>query len=265
MKILITGNRGFIGAHAERFWRKAGHDVWTYDWDDNLLPRIEGLDWVFHFGAISSTTETDVAKIMRQNYDFSVWLYNECKQYDVDMQWSSSASIYGRGTEFAESSPVDPRSPYAWSKFLFEHYTKQNPSPRICQGFRYFNVHGEGHLDGETFKGNQASPHHQFSLQAVTSGTIRVFEGSENMRRDFVPVRDIIDYQFQFIDRGIQESGIWNLGTGQATSFLDVAVKYAEEYGAIIQTVPMPDNLKSSYQYYTCADLTKLYNTLEIH
>lgn len=264
MKILITGNRGFIGGHAERLWRRLGHDVWTYEWEERTLPRIDGLDWVFHFGAISSTTERDVAKVMRQNYDFSVWLYEECRKHDVDMHWSSSASVYGSGTEFKESSPVDPRSPYSWSKYLFEHYTEQNPTHRICQGFRYFNVHGNGHTDGETHKGSQASPHHQFALQAATSGVIRVFEGSENMRRDFVPVRDVVNVQFQFIDRQIEENGIWNIGTGTATSFLDVAKKYAEQYSALIQEIPMPENLKASYQYYTCADLTKLQKTLNV-
>ncbi len=76
MKILITGNRGFIGSHAQREFIKLGHEVTTYEWDPNQLPRIEGQDWVLHFGAISSTTETDVAKVMRQNVDFSIWLYN---------------------------------------------------------------------------------------------------------------------------------------------------------------------------------------------
>jgi ADP-L-glycero-D-manno-heptose 6-epimerase len=261
LKILITGNRGFIGSHAERFWRKLeGHEIVTYEWNEQLLPRVEGLDWVLHFGAISSTTERDVAKVMRQNYDFSVWLYEECRKYDVDMQWSSSASIYGAGTDFSETAPVDPRSPYSWSKYLFEHYTEKNPTHRRCHGFRYFNVHGEN----EQHKGSQASPHYQFALQAQVNGVIRVFEGSEHMQRDFVPVDLVIGTQFQFIHQDIEENGVWNIGTGVATSFMDVAEKYAHQYGAIIEQIPMPDNLKSSYQYYTCADLTKLKNTLDL-
>lgn len=262
MKILITGNKGFIGGHAVRVFREAGHDVWTYEWEEQTLPRVDGLDWVLHFGAISSTTERDVDRVMRQNYEFSVWLYEECRKHDVDLQWSSSASVYGNGTEFKESSPVDPRSPYSWSKYLFERYTEKNPTHRICQGFRYFNVHGEGHNDGESHKLGQSSPHHQFSLQAAAQGVIRVFEGSENMRRDFVPVRRVVEVHKMFIDGQIDESGIWNIGTGKATSFMDVAKKYANQYGAIIQEIAMPENLKSSYQYYTCADLTKLQITL---
>lgn len=264
MKILITGNRGFIGSHAERFWRKLGtdnyrHDIVTYEWQQDQLPRIQGLDWVFHFGAISSTTETDVAKVMRQNYDFSVWLYEQCRQYEVDMQWSSSASVYGLGTEHKETSPVDPRSPYAWSKYLFEHYVEQNPTHRRCQGFRYFNVHG----DHEAHKGSQASPYHQFSLQAQTTGVIRVFEGSDRFLRDFVPVETVIDTQFQFVHRGITANGVWNIGTGTVKSFQEVAQEIAEQYSAEIETVPFPKHLEYSYQKYTCADLTKLHSTLQ--
>lgn len=256
MRILITGNRGFIGSHAEREFRKLGHEIITYEWDPDRLPRIEGLDWVLHFGAISSTTETDVAKVMRQNLDFCIWLYNECSKYDVNLQWSSSASVYGLGDDFRESAPIDPRSPYAWSKYLFEHHVERNPTRIVCQGFRYFNVFGEN----ETHKGSQASPYHQFTLQAQTSGIIKVFVGSENFHRDFIPVEQVINTHIRFLD--IQESGIWNVGTGTTKSFMDVALEIAEKYRAGISTIPFPQHLEYSYQKYTCADLTKLQQTL---
>ena len=259
MKILITGSRGFIGSHAVSFWHKlGGHEIYTYEWDERTLPRIEGLDWVFHFGAISSTTERDVAKVMRQNYDFSVWLYEECRKHDVNIQWSSSASVYGLGRDFRESAPVDPRSPYAWSKFLFEHYVKKNPTHVRYQGFRYFNVHGAN----ETHKGSQASPYHQFALQAQTTGIIRVFEGSENFHRDFIPVEHVLGVQFQFINQDINESGIWNVGTGTVRSFKQVAQDIANQYGALIEEIPFPEHLSYSYQRYTCSDLTKLQQTI---
>lgn len=258
MKILITGNRGFIGSHAERFWRKTEHEIITYEWEENKLPRIEGLDWVFHFGAISSTTERNVEKVMRQNLDFSIWLYHECERHNVNLQWSSSASVYGLGNDFTESAPVDPRSPYSWSKYLFEHYIKKNPTHIRCQGFRYFNVYGEN----ETHKGSQASPYHQFTLQAQLTGVIKVFEGSETFFRDFVPVERVIDVQTAFVWRDIAESGIWNIGTGTTKSFMDVAQGIAQQYGALIERIPFPEHLAYSYQKYTCADLTKLQQTL---
>lgn len=234
------------------------HEIYTYEWDERTLPRIEGLDWVFHFGAISSTTERDVAKVMRQNVDFSIWLYEECIKHDVNLQWSSSASVYGLGTDFRESAPVDPRSPYSWSKYLFEHHVKKNPSHVRCQGFRYFNVYGAN----EAHKGSQASPYYQFDLQAQTTGIIRVFEGSENFRRDFVSVDRVLDVQFEFIYKDIEESGIWNIGTGKTRSFLEIAQEKANQYGALIERIPFPKHLEYSYQTYTCADLTKLQRTL---
>lgn len=261
MKILITGSRGFIGSHAVSFWHKiGGHDVYTYEWEERTLPRIEGLDWVFHFGAISSTTERDVARVMRQNYDFSVWLYEECRKYNVNLQWSSSASVYGLGSVFTESAPVDPRSPYAWSKFLFEHYVQHHPIHVRCQGFRYFNVYGAN----ETHKGSQASPYHQFSIQAQSTGIIKVFEGSENFRRDFVPVDHVLAVQYQFVKQDVDENGVWNVGTGTTRSFMDIAREKANQYGALIEQIPFPEHLAYSYQKYTCADLTKLNHTLNV-
>lgn len=258
MKVLITGNRGFIGSHAQRTFIKSGHEVVTYEWDPDYLPRIEGLDWVIHFGAISSTTEQDVAKVMQQNVDFSIWLYNECSRYNVNLQWSSSASVYGLGNDFTESAPVDPRSPYAWSKYLFEHYVSKNSKKIICQGFRYFNVHGEN----ERHKGSQASPYYQFALQAQTTGIIKIFEGSEKFKRDFIPVEQVIDTHLKFLE--VDESGIWNVGTGTTKSFMDVALDIAEKHKASIATIPFPKHLEYSYQKYTCADLTKLHNTLNV-
>ncbi len=259
MKILITGSRGFIGSHAVSYWYKMNaHDIYTYEWDERTLPRIDGLDWVFHFGAISSTTERNISKIMRQNYDFSIWLYEECRKYDVNLQWSSSASVYGLGTDFSESAPVDPRSPYAWSKYLFEKYCEDNPTHVRCQGFRYFNVYG----NNEQHKGTQASPYYQFAVQAQSTGIIKVFEGSERFHRDFVPVERVLDVQFEFINRDIKENGVWNIGTGKTQSFMDVAEEKANQYGALIERVPFPKHLEYSYQTYTCADLTKLQQTL---
>ena len=259
MKILITGSRGFIGSHAVNFWQKLKtHEVYTYEWDERSLPRIEGLDWVFHFGAISATTERDVDKVMRQNYDFSVWLHEECVKHNVNLQWSSSASIYGLGRDFRESANPDPRSPYSWSKYLFERYLEKHPSHIRTQGFRYFNVYGAN----EAHKGTQASPYHQFSIQAQSVGKIKVFEGSDQMMRDFVPVERVLDLQFQFVWQNIKDSGVWNIGTGEPKSFMEVAKIYASRYNVPIETIPMPENLKASYQYYTCADLTKLKDTL---
>ena len=248
MKILLTGHKGFIGGHMLRALEEHGHYVSVYEWGE-ILPSIMEQDWVIHMGAISSTTERDLDKIMQQNVDFTKQIFDTCKTYGVNLQYSSSASLYGLGTNFSETAPLDPRTPYAWSKYLCEYYHKQHQGGNIVQGFRYFNVYGP---EGEEHKGNQASPYAQFKRQAEETGRIKVFEGSENYRRDFIHVSKVVDTHLKFLYN--TNSGIWNIGTGKTISFMDVA----KSFNVPIEIIPMPDVLKDSYQKYTCADVTKL-------
>jgi ADP-L-glycero-D-manno-heptose 6-epimerase len=254
MKILLTGHRGFIGQHMLRALEQRGHQVDTYEWNTGNLPSIMEQDWVIHIGGISSTTERDIDKVLTQNYDFSRQIFNACKTYGVNLQYASSASIYGLGTDFVETAQPDPRTPYAWSKYLFERYHKRHQGGNTVQGFRYFNVYGP---EGEEHKGSQASPYMQFKQQARDLGYIKLFEGSENYRRDFIHVSKVVETHIKFLE--IPESGVWNLGTGRATSFRQVA----ETFNTKITEIPMPDVLKSSYQAYTCADVVFLQQTLE--
>ena len=90
-----------------------------------------------------------------------------------------------------------------------------------------------------------------------------MFEGSEDFRRDFVPVDHVLGIQFQFINLDIKENGVWNVGTGTTRSFMDVAKERADQYGALIERIPFPKHLEYSYQTHTCADLTKLQQTLD--
>ena len=250
MKILLTGYKGFIGSHILTALETQGHDVSVYEWGESL-PSVMEQDWVIHTGAISSTTERDLDKIMRQNVDFTRQLFDACKTYGVNMQYSSSASLYGMGTDFSETAPLDPRTPYAWSKYLCEYYHRQHQGGNTVQGFRYFNVYGP---EGEEHKGKQASPYAQFKRQAEETGQITVFEGSDQFLRDFVPVSQVVEAHLKFLN--VKESGVWNVGTGQPKSFMSVA----EEFGVPITTIPMPAILRDSYQKYTCADMTR-YNT----
>lgn len=256
MRILLTGHKGFIGSNMLKMLD--GHEVNTFEWGESL-PNVEGHDWVIHIGANSSTMFRHVELIMLQNYDFSIWLLSECYKHKVNFQYSSSASVYGMNTEFSETSRVDPRSPYAWTKYLFEHYVetnylKQNPTIKI-QGFRYFNVYGPG----EDHKEDQASPYHKFRKQYRETGKIKVFKNSDRYLRDFVPVEEVCKTHIDFFN--VQESGIWNVGTGKPKSFLDVALSIAPLEA--IEFIDMPEILKSSYQEYTCADMTKTHNSLK--
>lgn len=252
MKIMITGYKGFIGQNmAEALYKE--HELTLFEWGDEL-PSFKGLDWCIHLGAISSTTETNVDKIISQNYDFSRLIVNTCHEHNVNLQYASSASIYGLTNVFTEDVPADPRSPYAWSKYLFDRYVegmRSKWSIRV-QGFRYFNVYGPY----EDHKGDQASPYYKFEKQAKETGVIKVFEGSEDYRRDFVPVERVVEVHKKFFD--VEESGIWNLGTGKSLSFNEVAVSIAKKYDARIEYIPMPENIAKQYQRFTEADIRKL-------
>ena len=260
MKILITGYKGFIGQNMVNALRSK-HELIYFEWGEQT-PVIKGLDWVIHLGAISSTTENNIEKIMKQNYDFSVWLLNECLSQNVNLQYSSSASVYGPTDTFKEDSPLNPQSPYSWSKYLFDRYmSNQQDSNRLkniyVQGFRYFNVYGPH----EDHKGDQASPYFKFEQQAKNTGVIKIFENSENYRRDFVHVDTVVDVHSKFLN--VKESGIWNIGTGKPKSFKDVAEEIAAKYSAKIEYIKMPDIIAKQYQKYTCADMTKTYTSLK--
>lgn len=257
MKILLTGHKGFIGSNMLNYLKD--HEVTTFEWG-NDLPDVEGHDWVIHMGANSSTTERNIEKIMHQNLDFSIWLLNKCIKYGIDFQYSSSASIYGmRRINFTEDAPVDPRNPYAWTKYLFERHVS-NLQPKDCksiriQGFRYFNVYGQN----EDHKLDQASPHHKFTKQYRETGKIKLFENSDRYLRDFVPVEQVCQTHLDFFS--VRESGVWNVGTGKPQSFLEVALSIAPP--SAIEYIPMPNNLRDSYQEYTCADMKKTNNSLQ--
>lgn len=257
MRVLVTGYKGFIGQNLVQYiYDNTDWEVDVYEWGDSNMPSIMEQDWVIHLGAISSTTERNLDKVMRQNVDFTRQIFNACKTYGVNLQYSSSASLYGMGRDFREEVMPDPRTPYAWSKYLCEYYHKQHQGGNIVQGFRYFNVYG----NHEEHKGGQGSPVSQFSRQAE-DGKIKLFHNSDNYLRDFIAVEDICRVHVEYIKR-VKESGVWNIGTGKATSFQYVADLISRKYNVPIEYIDMPEILKSSYQTYTCADLTKLEDSI---
>ena len=250
MKILVTGYKGFIGQNMVNAL-KDEHELSLYEWGESVLD-LNNVQWVVHLGAISSTTETDVEKVLTQNLDFSIFLHKHCAEHGINFQYSSSASVYGLGSVFSEDALPDPRNAYAWSKYLFERYVIHNPSPSLVQGFRYFNVYGPH----EDHKGKQASPFYQFAEQAKSMGKIQLFENSENHLRDFVHVDHIVNTHKKFFNVG--ESGLWNVGTGNTMSFLDVAEHTQSLYGGELEFIPMPTQLLGKYQSYTKSDNTKI-------
>ena len=259
MKILITGYQGFIGSNVASYLKAKGHDVEGFPWELHRYPDVQRYDRIIHLGAISSTTERDVEKIMQHNYEYTMKLIEICDMMGTSLQYASSASVYGEQTHFREDLELDPRSPYAWTKYLIDRFITQHLDDfRITiQGFRYFNVYGHG----EEHKGDMMSPVSKFTKQAKDTGVIKVFENSDKFKRDFISVEDVAVMHEKMLD--VDKSGIWNIGTGVPTSFLQVAQVIANKYGAKIEEIPMPDNIKAQYQKYTCADTDKLKETIE--
>ena len=261
MKILVTGHKGFIGSNIALYLQSQGHEVEGWEWIPGVIPSTEDYDWCIHTGAISSTTYDDVDQILEQNFEFSVRLAQVCENFGTNLQYASSASVYGPTTHFTEDGKLLPQSPYAWSKYLFDRFLGQfqDEFEITIQGFRYFNVYG---ANGESHKGNMASPYTKFTKQATEDGVIRLFENSDNYKRDFVCVEDLCKLHEKMFN--VNQSGIFNAGTGTATSFETVAQAIAKKHNAVIEYIPMPDGLKGQYQEYTCANLDKLNSIVDM-
>lgn len=255
MRVLLTGHKGFIGQNLFEVLDFM-YEVSTFEWGDDY-PDIREFDAVIHVGAISSTTEKDVDKVMRQNFDFTMKLYRDCVANNVRLQFSSSASVYGNSKTFKETDVAQPVSPYAWSKYLCERYMNKNK----VQILRYFNVYSSKG-DTEKHKGDQASPYYRFRKQAELTGEIKIFENSDRALRDFIHVDEVIEYHIRFLESN--HFGIFNVGTGKCKSFKDVAIEVSKKHGGDIVTIPMPENIKSQYQWFTQADMSKTRKTLGI-
>lgn len=259
MKIFVTGHKGFIG---KNLLKKipAEWNISTFDIQDNpntrpsdlLLEDME-LDAVIHLGAITSTVETNVQKVLDMNLSWSIELVNICRKNGILFQWASSASVYGNSHKIMkETDKCKPLNIYAQSKYLFEEYLKATDDYKtVWQAFRYFNVYGKF----EDHKGTQASPFTQFAKQAKETGIIRIFEGSEKIYRDFIHVDHIIEAHMKMLYK--DQCGIFNVGSGKPRSFMEIARDIATLYDAEIEIIPFPKDLDSHYQFYTCADNTK--------
>jgi ADP-L-glycero-D-manno-heptose 6-epimerase len=268
-KILVTGHKGFIGQNLCRAIQKEGWNLSTFDIVDDPSLRPKDLDFtdvdcVVHLGAISSTTETDIRKIMDLNLSWSIEMFEECMNRNINMQFASSASVYGNRYRrpMKEDDYCSPLNYYGMSKYLFEEYVKKRSHSNVVQIFRYFNVYGPN----EEHKGSQASPYTQFVKQANDTGVIKIFEGSENMKRDFVHVDRVVEIHINSIKRmNERSSGTYNVGSGYARSFLEVARDIALLYNADIQTIPFPEHLRLHYQHYTEADISKLDSIVSVY
>ena len=258
MKILITGHEGFIGRNMIAWLQQEeGWHVDGWDWTPNELPNISEYDWVVHMGAIADMSCTDVDAIMKQNYEFTQWLFNECNQHGTNLQYASSSSVYGNTKDFSEHSPCHPQSPYAWSKYLIDRWIFQQDIKIFVQGFRYFNAFGKW----QHLRGKRSNVIHKWRQQARKEGKISVWEGADNIKRDFTFAGDICQLQLDFMTT-VKGSGIWNVGSGLAHSFLDIAEYIAEQESVPVEFVSIPVEEQMRMRTKTCADLTHLKETI---
>jgi len=241
--IIVTGSRGFIG---KNFLKKINEPIIEVEQDD-AYKFISGFDkWdqvslILHQGAISSTTETNIRTLYHHNVAFSLFLFEKAIQYQIPIKYASSASVYGN-----TKGQINPLNYYAITKLQMDYYVQDNIDKfSLVQGFRYFNVYG----DGEDAKGDQASPVSKFTKQIKETGKLKLFEGSDKFLRDFVCVNDVVD----IVLNNNSPSGIYDLGTSNPVSFQYVAECVSKKYDGEIEYIPFPEHLKGKYQDYTCA------------
>lgn len=270
---IVTGGAGFIGSNLVKYLNSKGiTDIIIVDdaTDARKLDNIKHLDFlsyvdvdqdinrflklnitkVFHVGGISSTTETDGKKLMRYNYASTIDWQTICEHKDIPLVYTSSASVYGNSKTFRECDQLDPLNAYATSKMLSERALSHFNTNKTWI-FRPFNVYGSG----ETHKDNQASPVSKFTKEFNQHGSVLVFQGSDAISRDFICVDDVVKIMVDYTDKN---PGTYNLGTGQADTFYNIAKYITPE----VHEIPFPEVLKGKYQYYSCADTNKLRNNL---
>ena len=191
------------------------------------------------------------------NYEYSKTLLKHCLENKIDFLYASSAAVYGNGDNgFAEDPKAEyPLNVYGFSKFVFDNYVRHIlPKAEIqILGLRYFNVYGPQ----ENHKGRMASVAFHLFNQLQDSGKMRLFEGSEKFRRDFINVADAVKINLHFFQT--KSSGIFNAGTGKARSFADIARAMQSMYGSgEIEDIPFPGDLLGKYQKFTEASLDNL-------
>ena len=307
MKIVVTGAAGFIGSNivkglnargiddiiavddlteGDKFRNLADLQVADYvdadDFYDLFAERAFGqVEAVFHEGACSDTMELDGKYMMNNNYTLSCELFHACQDQETRLLYASSAATYGGSSTFSESPEHErPLNVYGYSKLLFDQRLRRELGKRFenavtqVAGFRYFNVYGPR----EQHKGRMASvAFHQFK-QFQAEGKVKLFGeyggyAAGEQLRDFVYIDDVVAVNLWFLDNP-QTSGLFNLGTGKAQPFNDVAISVVNALrqssnaqllsleeaarGGLIDYIGFPSALVGKYQSYTQADLSAL-------
>ena len=288
--VVVTGAAGFIGSCLAKVLAENGEEVILVDdfsietKASNLqeistllkIERSEFFDWldttptistIFHIGARTDTTEFDYSILEELNLEFTKKVWSYCAKEQVNLIYASSAATYGGGElgytdDHALSEKLVPLNPYGVSKNEFDKWAlSQSSTPPNWYGLKFFNVYGPN----EYHKGRMASVILHAFRQISETSEMKLFRShNENYAdgeqlRDFVYVKDVISV-IQFLALGKAENGIYNLGTGTARPFNDLAksVFKALSVDEKISYIDTPIDIRDKYQYFTEADMSKL-------
>lgn len=237
------------------------------DFPEWLLKNASRIRMVYHIGARTDTAEFDEYLLNRLNLDYSKKVWSVCSEAGVQLVYASSAATYGAGEygysdDHALIPSLQPLNPYGWSKQHFDMWVLgQEKTPPFWAGLKFFNVYGPN----EYHKGRMASVIFHAYNQILHNGSVRLFRSHRPdyqdgwQLRDFVYVKDVVSVCLHLLD-GKVPSAIYNLGSGKARSFFDLAASTfnAMDRPVSIEYIDIPEDIRDKYQYFTQADMGKL-------